>query len=251
MNRYMVGVASAANGGSLTKGGVNMEELWKAIDEYEGYYEVSNFGRVRSLDRVVIDTLGRSHHRKGKVKAQTLNTDGYLTVNLSKDGSDKRVRVHILVGKAFVDGYFDGAEINHIDCDRTNNHFSNLEWISHSNNVQYSIDMGNHVSVSANYFGENNPNYGNHKLSEIYANDKELSKLKQGRKGKQNGKAVPIVMTFSCGEQLSFDYIGECAEYLIKNSIPRAKSVNAVRNGIEKSIKYNKDYYGLRFEKVR
>jgi hypothetical protein len=228
-----------------------MKEIWKTIEGYEGYYEVSNFGRVRSLDRVVIDSLGRAQHRKGKMKAQNLNTDGYPTVNLSKDGIDKRISVHILVGKAFVDGYFDGAEINHIDCDRINNRVDNLEWVSHNDNVKYSIDMGNHVSVSANYFGENNPNYGNHKLKEKYAKDKELSKLKQGRKGKQNGKSIPVIMTSLCGKKLFFDYIGECAKYLIQNSIPRSKSIDAVRNGILKAIKQNTEYYGLRFEKVR
>lgn len=228
-----------------------MKEIWKTVDGYEGYYEVSNLGRVRSLDRVVIDSIGRARHIKGKMKAQNLNTDGYPTVNLSKDGIDKRISVHILVGKAFVDGYFDCAEINHIDCDRTNNRFDNLEWVSHNENIKYSIDMGNHISVSANYFGKNNPNYGNHKLKEKYAKDKELSRLKQGRKGKKNGKSIPVIMTSLCGKKLSFDYIGECAKYLIQNSIPRSKSINAVRNSILKAINQNKEYYGLRFEKVR
>ena len=210
-----------------------MKEIWKTVEGYEGYYEVSNFGRVRSLDRVVIDSLGRAQHRKGKMKAQNLNTDGYPTVNLSKDGIDKRISVHILVGKAFVDGYFDGAEINHIDCDRTNNRVNNLEWVSHNDNIKYSIDIGNH------------------KLKEKYAKDKELSKLKQGRKGKQNGKSIPVIMTSLCGKKLFFYYIGECAKYLIQNSIPRSKSIDAVRNGILKAIKQNTEYYGLRFEKVR
>ena len=228
-----------------------MAEIWKSIDGYEGYYEVSNIGRVRSLDRYVTTSNGRIHHRKGKIKVQTLNDDGYCTVKLSKYGKDIRIGVHILVGKAFVPGYFDGAEINHIDCVRTNNNSDNLEWVTHSENIIYSIEMGNHVSVSANYNGENNPNYGNHKLKDRYSQDKELSKIKQGRKGKNNGKAVPIIMALSCDEQMMFDYVGECAEYLISKSIPRTKNVNAVRTAIMKSIKENKDYLGFRFAKVR
>lgn len=233
------------------KEGVKMKEIWRSIKGYEGYYEVSNIGRIRSLDREIIFSDGRVQHRNGKIKKQTINDDGYLTVKLSKDSIDVRVAVHILVGKAFVNGYFDGAEINHIDCIRTNNNAENLEWVTHTDNILYSIEKGNHVSVSANYNGENNPNYGNHTLRDRYAQDKELSKIKQGRSGKHNGKSVPIVMTYSCGEQIKFDYMGECAKYLIDNSIPRSKSVNAVRNGIQKSIKENKSYFGFYFSKVR
>lgn len=228
-----------------------MKEIWKPIDGYEGYYEVSNLGRVRSLDREIIDSIGRFQHRKGKIKIQTLNSDGYPTVNLSKNNIDKRICVHILVGNAFVSNYFDSAEINHIDCDRTNNCADNLEWITHEENVRYSIITGNHVSVSTDYSGKNNPNYGNHKLGKLYANNKELSKLKQGRKGNQNGRSIKIKMISPLGKQLLFDYIGECAEYLINNGITRTHSIDSVRTAITQSIKSTKPYLGYNFEKVR
>ena len=62
-----------------------MEEIWKDIKGFEGVYQVSNLGRVKSVDRFVLDTLGRLQHREGKLKAQTLNQDGYLTVKASKN----------------------------------------------------------------------------------------------------------------------------------------------------------------------
>lgn len=224
-----------------------MNEIWKEIENYEGYYEVSNLGRVKSVDRFVLDTLGRLQHRKGKLKAQTLNQDGYLTVKLSKNGVDEKIAVHILVGKAFVDGYFEGAEINHKDFDRTNNVFTNLEWVTHCDNVSYSITHGRHISSIKDYKGENNPNYQNHKLSAKYKNDKELAKIKQGRKGKANGMAKSITMVVPNGEEIKFSYIGECAEYLIQNKISRTQKINAVRTAIKKAINENRLYCGFQF----
>lgn len=224
-----------------------MKEIWKTINGFKNYYEISNFGRVRSLDRYVTRNDGVVQFRKGKLKAQTLNKDGYYTVNLSKNGKSHRLKIHSLVGAAFVEGYFDGAEINHIDCNRKNNYYKNLEWVTHFDNIQHSIKTGNHVSLTHDFTKENNPNYGNHKLSYIYAQNKVLAKEKQSRKGKANGRATPIQIEFVDGSKLSFDYIGECAKYLISNSFTKSKSINSVRIAITKSINENRKYQGIKF----
>ena len=78
-----------------------MKEIWKPIKDYEGYYEVSNFGRVRSLDRYV---QHYSKHRfyQGKILAENEYPNGYKYVNLSKDGKHKTILIHRLVAIAFL-----------------------------------------------------------------------------------------------------------------------------------------------------
>lgn len=125
-------------------------EVWKSIDGYEGLYEVSNNGQVRSLDRY--DSMGR--FRPGKVLKQCFDGKGnYLHVNLC----GKSVNVHRLVAKAFIDNPHNYKEINHIDEDKTNNHVLNLEWCTHKYNNTY----GSKVDSTK---GVNNPRS---KLTEI------------------------------------------------------------------------------------
>mgnify|MGYP003311635078 CR=1 FL=1 len=65
---------------------------------------------------------------------KTENSDGYYTVHLSKDGYNERVPIHILVAKTFVSGYQQGLEVDHLDTDRKNNVYTNLEWVTHEEN---------------------------------------------------------------------------------------------------------------------
>ena len=115
-------------------------EIWKDIEGYEGYYQVSNIGRVRSLDRV-IERKGKPARLKGKILSQVVNC-GYLYVCFRKNGDGKNYHhaVHRLVGKAFVSGYKEGYDINHKDNVRSNNNAENLEWCTRSYNIQYMRD---------------------------------------------------------------------------------------------------------------
>nr|DAO38314.1 MAG TPA: homing endonuclease [Caudoviricetes sp.] len=102
-----------------------MQEIWKDIEGYEGLYQVSNFGRVKSLDRYVLrneNTL----FVKGIVLSQ-LNNRGYLTVRLCNSGKYKNYFVHRLVANAFIHNDNNYSEINHIDENKHNNHVDNLE----------------------------------------------------------------------------------------------------------------------------
>ena len=119
-----------------------MEEIWKDIEGYEGLYQVSNLGRVRSLDRVVTRPHPKDQHLcdykiKGRVLAQLPLTSGYLFVHLHKDKTSIQATVHRLVAKAFVQGYFDGAHVNHKDEDKHNNRADNLEWVTIRENSMY------------------------------------------------------------------------------------------------------------------
>jgi hypothetical protein len=112
-------------------------EIWKDVVGYEGLYEVSNFGRVRSLDH--IDNLDRLI--KGKLLSLTLNQKGYVQVSLSKRGKVKKYEVHRLVALTFLDNPEKLSDVNHKDGSRTNNYVENLEWCSRSYNINYAIDM--------------------------------------------------------------------------------------------------------------
>lgn len=109
------------------------EEIWKDIEGYEGSYQVSNTGLVRSLDRRRTD--GVLIH--GRMLAQSADQDGYLVLGLSLDGKSKTVKVHRLVAKAFIDNPDNLPEVNHIDEDKTNNNVDNLEWCTNAYNLTY------------------------------------------------------------------------------------------------------------------
>lgn len=224
-------------------------EKWKPITGYEEFYEVSNYGNVRSLDRYVTKSNGVIQRRTGRLKAQTYDSDGYKNVKLCKDGRERRYKTHVLVAKEFVQGYFDGAEVNHLDFNRENNNCDNLEWVTHKENVAHTIYHGRHVS-NRNLLGTNNPNFGNHKLFKIYELDKNLAKEKQSRPGVLNGRATPIRAIID-GEKYDFDYIGECAKYLIDNGKTGSKSVNSVSSYISKALKSGNTYCGNKFSLLK
>lgn len=118
-----------------------LEEEWKDIPDYEGLYQVSNFGRVRSCDRVIFFPNGGSRYMKGSI--MKLHVRGlYLRVGLVFGGKQCKFSVHKLVADAFVDGYFEGAQVNHIDGDKFNNNASNLEFCTASQNVFHAYDTG-------------------------------------------------------------------------------------------------------------
>ena len=111
------------------------EEIWRPIEGYEGLYEVSSYGRVRSLDRYVKSKSYRLH--KGKVLSPGKEKVGYLFVNLAYNGKHKTIRVHRLVAQAFLSNPDNLSEVNHKDEDKTNNSVDNLEWCDRKYNNNY------------------------------------------------------------------------------------------------------------------
>lgn len=119
-----------------------MTEVWKDIPGYEGWYQVSNLGRVRSLDRVIEQwsRYGHTIHRdiKGQFLTPTDNGYGYMIVGLATNQIRRNYYVHQLVAEAFIPNPEGKSEVNHKDYDKTNNAASNLEWVTRLENVHYS-----------------------------------------------------------------------------------------------------------------
>lgn len=112
------------------------KEIWKPIKRYEGLYEVSNYGRVRSLDAFL--PFGKYVRKRcGRIMRIQNSSNGYKQVHLSKDGESKIYRVHRLVAEAFIDNPNGYPEVNHKDENRANNQADNLEWCTHQYNNSY------------------------------------------------------------------------------------------------------------------
>lgn len=122
-------------------------ERWLPVAGYEGIYEVSDQGRVRSLDRVVNGPRGRKSKRKGKVLKPCIEGFGYPTVGLCKEGISRTVRVHVLVAEAFLGPRPEGLEVRHLDDVKTNNVPANLAYGTASENRYDSVRNGTHPSV--------------------------------------------------------------------------------------------------------
>lgn len=114
-----------------------MNETWKDIKGYEGLYQVSNLGRVKSLSRMV-EHRGRLISVSEKILKQSKNHQGYHRAILSKNGNTKTVTVHKEVARSFLNHETEGWHkvVDHIDADKSNNCLSNLQIISQKENVQ-------------------------------------------------------------------------------------------------------------------
>lgn len=144
-----------------------MIEIWKNVKGYVGLYQVSNYGRVRSLDTKQVRSNGRvmcEFTVKGQILnpyftgRTTRNSKGYLTVNLKR----KNKKVHRLVAEAFLENPNNYPMVNHKDGNTENNNVENLEWCTNLHNVRHAIKHGLKPS------GEN---VYNHKLTQTQVNE--------------------------------------------------------------------------------
>ena len=112
-----------------------MEEIWKDVPNYEGLYQASNLGKIKSLPR-------NGTIQKERILKQTKDTNGYLIVGLHKDNKAKKVCVHWVIADTFIPKDENKKVINHIDGNKENNKLSNLERCTQSHNVRESIRLG-------------------------------------------------------------------------------------------------------------
>ena len=112
-----------------------MNEIWRDIKDYEGLYQVSNLGKIKSLKR---------QGTNGGILKAVKTKNGYLHIELSKNKKLRTFSVHRLVTEAFIENTENKPQVNHKDGDKTNNCVSNLEWCT----AQYNIDYSNSKRVN-------------------------------------------------------------------------------------------------------
>lgn len=127
----------------------NIQEIWKPIAGYEGYYEISNEGRVKSLERVDC----RGQHRKEMVLKMSLNSDKYGIYTLSKDRHSVTRKSHRLVAQAFIENPNNFPDVNHIDGNKLNNNIENLEWVTVKQNIDHAVKLGLRNSKGVHNYG--------------------------------------------------------------------------------------------------
>lgn len=120
-----------------------MEEIWEDVPKFEGYYQVSNLGNVRSVERTIKYKDGRTYNYPSKYLKQRKDANGYLQVGFNVNGSFSNHRTHRLVAETFLTKpKIDLISVNHIDGVKINNKLDNLEWVTYSENTRKGYDMG-------------------------------------------------------------------------------------------------------------
>jgi hypothetical protein len=142
-------------------------EIWKKVIGYENYYEVSNYGRIRSIPCYRPFKSGVKVYRQKYLKPSLVN--GYERITLYKDKKYVKILVHVLVAKHFIPNPNNYDQINHKDFNRTNNKVDNLEWVNHRMNQVHSLSRR---STSSIYPG----------VSYCKKNSKWLSKIQHKKK---------------------------------------------------------------------
>lgn len=123
------------------------EEIWKTYPKIP-FIEASNFGRVRTKDRVAIDRNGRKLHIKGRVLKQQLCPNGYMEVKFGMNGEHVYLLVHRVIAASFLPNPDNLPEVNHKDNDPTNNRLDNLEYCTHEYNMAYREKYGKALGQS-------------------------------------------------------------------------------------------------------
>ena len=149
-------------------------ETWRDVEFYEGLYQVSSLGRVKSLKRET-----KTGYRGGKILKPSKGKQPYCSVALSRDGVSEKIRVHRLVAKAFLEEDKKRTHVDHINNNKLDNRASNLQWVTHKENTRMAFDDGL-VSVCKGV------DAGSNKLSE-----KEVLQIRDSCKnGDLNGREL-------------------------------------------------------------
>lgn len=162
-----------------------MGEIWMPIKGYEGYYEVSNYGRIKSLGRWVSRLVRGGFYKKERIVNKAANSSGYYELRFSVDKNKSKTNmIHRVVASHFLPNPENKPEVNHIDGNKTNNSVENLEWATRSENQYHAYATG-------------------------------LKKpAKSTRPGKWHGGSKPIIQTLPDGREVKWESIRMAAANL-------------------------------------
>jgi hypothetical protein len=164
-----------------------MIEIWKPIEKLSGYFEISNTGRLRSINRSIEYSDGRIYNYIGKEYYPAYNR-GYCIQCLNLNGKQYQVKFHRLVAEAFIPNPLNLPEINHKDGNKENNNDWNLEWSTRGNNLLHAYKNKLKIPVKGEKCGV-------HKLTEIQVNEI--------RKSSESGKKLCI--KYNVSDQTIYD----------------------------------------------
>jgi hypothetical protein len=116
-------------------------EIWKDIEQFNNEYQISNLGKIRSKEAIIIRSNGIPYKRESKILKPSVDK-GYLKGAVCLNKKLVRYKIHRLVADAFVNGKKDGLEVNHINGNKTDNNAKNLEWVTRSENMIHAVKTG-------------------------------------------------------------------------------------------------------------
>lgn len=185
-----------------------MEEIWKDVEGFEEAYQVSNLGRVRSKDRVVVTERYKNRHERGKVLKLRKDKDGYCIFNAKWRGLNRLLKVHREVARCFIANPKNYPCIDHINGIRDDNRVENLRWCTVKMNANYELASKNRYKS----------------IKQSYINNPDLRKLRADTFGKSGTKKIEV---FKFGESIGiFDSQNAAATYLKINPITLSAYIN-------------------------
>lgn len=185
-----------------------MKEIWKDIEDYKGLYQASNLGNVKSLSKIKNNKLVGKFKTKEKILSAGIDSKGYYSVVLYKNGNKKVCSVHRLVAQTFIPNHENKPCVNHIDGNKLNNNVNNLEWCTYRENNLHALRTGLNPILK----GKDNPMYGRH--------------------GKNHNHSIPVSQYDRNGEHIK-DWVN-MREAELSLNITRGK-ISACCNGNQKT----------------